>query len=433
MSEVVGAQGLGKRYTIYSNPWDRFIGAVAVSKARAGRELWALREINVSVSRGKCLGVIGANGAGKSTLLKLITGVVQPTVGSLNMGGKVLALLELGTGFNGELTGQQNLVAVGAMLGYSQETVLSRLQAIKDFADIGDYFDRPVKIYSSGMVVRLAFSFYISLTPEILIIDEALSVGDFFFQQKCAAAMRDLKARGTTLLFVSHDMAAVQEMCDEVILLDRGRMLLSGDANTVVSSYHVMSSGQGGDANDAPYLKAGGADRFSDPDVVRRIAKIQRNDLLAGSQSVGKSGASLLGLRILNGAGDSTQSFASGDTMVMECAIRSHRDVASGNFGVLMTDDEDRTVWSVATSNQGLWFDPMQQDDVVIVSLEVVLALPPGRYHFNVGTAEVDRYDPFFAVWNDIRIRAFFIDVSPSEAILDRSGIGHLDMSVNVL
>lgn len=432
MSVVVEARGLGKRYRIYSNPWDRFVGAFAPSRVTAPRELWALRDIDVSVGAGKCLGVIGANGAGKSTLLKLLTGVVQPTVGSLLMHGKVLALLELGTGFNGELTGQQNLVAVGAMLGYSQEAVLSRLDAIRAFADIGDYFDRPVKIYSSGMVVRLAFSFYVSLKPEILIVDEALSVGDFFFQQKCAAAMRELKEQGTTLLFVSHDMAAVQEMCDEVIWLDHGRALLMGDANTVIGSYYVHTLGQGVDVADPTPTAAPEIEAISATDLADRVTEIQHDDVLGDSPSVGSHGASLLGLRVLTTNGTSTLSFPSGETMVMECAIRFHRDVACGNFGVLMTDDEDRTVWSAANSNQGIWLEPKRPGDIAIITLDVVLALPPGRYYFNIGTAEVDRYDPLFAVWNDTRIKAFSIDVVQSDATLDRSGVGYLDMSVSV-
>ncbi|MGM5025788.1 ABC transporter ATP-binding protein [Tardiphaga sp. 862_B3_N4_1] len=433
MSAIVEARGLGKRYRIYSNPWDRFVGVFVPSRAGAARELWALRDIDVSVATGKCLGVIGANGAGKSTLLKLLTGVVQPTVGSLQMHGKVLALLELGTGFNGELTGQQNLVAVGAMLGYSQETVLCRLDAIRAFADIGDYFDRPVKIYSSGMVVRLAFSFYVSLKPEILIVDEALSVGDFFFQQKCAAAMRELKEQGTTLLFVSHDMAAIQEMCDEVIWLDHGRALLTGDANTVVGSYYVRTLGQSVDEADATPAAAPEVGAVSAAHMTERVAEIQRDDVLADVPSVGSQGASLLGLRVRSANGTPTLSFPSGETMTMECAIQFHRDVPCGNFGVLMTDDEDRTVWSAANSNQGIWLEPKRQGDVAIFTLEVVLALPPGRYHFNIGTAEVDRYDPLFAVWNDTRIKAFSIDVVESDATLDRSGVAYLDMSVSVL
>lgn len=433
MNAIVEARGLGKRFRIYANPWDRFIGAVVPSRAHTARELWALQDVDVAVEPGKCLGVIGVNGAGKSTLLKLLTGVVQPTAGSLRMDGKVLALLELGTGFNGELTGRQNLVAVGAMLGYTQEEVLSRLDAIRSFADIGDYFDKPVKIYSSGMVVRLAFSFYVSLKPEILIVDEALSVGDFFFQQKCAAAMRELKEHGTTLLFVSHDMAAVQEMCDHVILLDKGRVVVAGDANTVVGSYYVRSMGQGEDPVDAASVRTSDPDHSSNPDISGHIADILRDDILAGSPSVGDRGARLLGLRIQNVSGEKAQTFLSGETLTMECAIRFERDVPCGNFGVLLTDAEDRTVWSAANSNQGIWLEPKRAGDVAIFQLDIVLALPAGRYRFNIGTAEVDRYDPLHAVWNDTRIRAFAIDVLPSDAAVDRSGVAHLDMSIDLL
>lgn len=427
---VVDAHKLGKLYKIYPSPWDRFMPG---SRSRNHKDLWAVRSVNINVAKGQCLGVIGLNGAGKSTLLKLLTGVLQPTTGSLTMNGEVLALLELGTGFNGEVSGRQNVFLTGAMLGYPQTLIAAKVQAIQDFADIGDYFEQPVKTYSSGMFVRLAFSLYVNLDPEILIVDEALSVGDFFFQQKCATAIRTLKERGTTILFVSHDSAAVHELCDEVILLDHGRVLVRGDANSVIGRYHTLSSSSRPGLVESASRNESSAAITIETSLKARIEAIKADDVLAGFAAVVTPQASLVALRMLDETGTPTNRFPSGSVLRMEAVVEAHHAIAHANFGVLLADDQDRAVWSAATSNQDVWFGPMTKSDLIVVCMNLTLDLPPGRYTFNVATGEVDPYDAAFVVWNDTRLKGLTIDVLASDLFADRSGIAYLGMAICAL
>lgn len=209
----------------------------------AEAQYWALTDVNFQVRKGEAVGVIGRNGAGKSTLLQLLTGVLEPTSGTVNVSGRVGALLELGAGFNPELTGRENIHLSGAVLGMSAAEVASRIDAIEAFADIGEYIDHPVKTYSSGMLVRLAFSVQVHMEPDILIVDEALSVGDMFFQQKCMSKIREIIGSGVTLFFVSHSINAVKSICQRAIFLEHGKLVADGSAEDVCEAYqNSMSS-----------------------------------------------------------------------------------------------------------------------------------------------------------------------------------------------
>jgi len=435
MSELaIAGTDLGKRYSVYANPWDRFLSWVPGRAHSPPIERWAFRGVDLAVAPGQCLGVIGRNGAGKSTLLKVLTGVVQASTGSLDIRGKVLALLELGTGFNGELSGRDNVLLSGALLGYPSEVLEARMDAIRDFADIGEYFDRPVKTYSSGMYVRLAFSLYVNLEPEIFIVDEALSVGDFFFQQKCAAAMRAIKARDTTIVFVSHDASAVQELCDEVMLLEGGQVLLRADAQSAISRYHTLSSVPQGPVGDpSPGNSVDRPPRPRDPRLEARIGEIVSADLIGAAEAIGVGGARLLGLRIVDEAGQACSRFASGSRMRVECALRALQYIAYANIGLQIADDQDRPIWSAATSNQDAWFGSVDKGDEVVVVAEVRLDLPPGSYRCNVAVGEVDPYDASVAIFHDLRVNAFGIDIVASPHSVDRDGMIYLDMAMSAL
>jgi lipopolysaccharide transport system ATP-binding protein len=211
-------EGVAKCFHFYANPWHRALDWLPFQEQRRSTEIWALQDISFTVPRGRGLGVIGRNGSGKSTLLKILTGVLKPTRGRVQSSGRILALLELGAGFNAEMTGRQNVLASCHLLGFPAEYAESRMADIQSFAEIGEYFDRPIKTYSAGMFVRLAFSIYLFFDPDILIVDEVLAVGDLFFQQKCARAVRAILDRGTTLFYDSHDMSSVQNFCDDAIL-----------------------------------------------------------------------------------------------------------------------------------------------------------------------------------------------------------------------
>lgn len=232
--------GLGKAYKQYPTRWSRLIEWILPFSGTRHQLKWVLKDVSFCVASGEALGIIGINGAGKSTLLKMITGTTQATTGHVEMGGRVSAMLELGMGFHLDFTGRQNCFMAGQLLGLSVEEIAELMPAIESFAEIGDYIDQPVRVYSSGMQVRLAFSVATARRPDILIVDEALSVGDAYFQHKSFQRIREFRKQGTTLLLVSHDMNAIQSICDRALLLNDGRLIMEGDPEAVTDYYNAM-------------------------------------------------------------------------------------------------------------------------------------------------------------------------------------------------
>jgi len=237
---AISVTNLGKAYKKYANRWSRLAEWVSLNYRPRHSLKWVLRDINFNVMPGEAVGIIGINGAGKSTLLKMITGTTQPTTGSVSITGRVAALLELGMGFHPDFTGRQNAFMAGQLLGYSMEEIAHLMPAIEKFAEIGEYIDLPVRVYSSGMQMRLAFSVATASRPDILIVDEALSVGDSYFQHKSFARIRDFREQGTTLLLVSHDKAAIQAVCDRAILLNAGSLAMEGEPEAVMEYYNAL-------------------------------------------------------------------------------------------------------------------------------------------------------------------------------------------------
>lgn len=251
---LISVDDTSKKYKLYDSPLDRLKESLHPFRRKYHRDFWALRDISFEVRRGECFGIIGVNGSGKSTLLQMICGTLRSTIGQVEVNGRISALLELGSGFNPEMPGRDNVYLQGAILGYSRNEMEEKFQRIVDFADIGGFIDQPVKTYSSGMMVRLAFSVAIQVDPEILIVDEALSVGDVFFQSKCFQRLEELRDRGVTILLVSHAMSTILDMCQRVILLDKGRVVCQGDAKTTVEAYtrHVATLNGARDISTAP-------------------------------------------------------------------------------------------------------------------------------------------------------------------------------------
>lgn len=234
---AIRVQNLTKMYKLYDKPTDRLVESLGLSKKKCYKEHYALNGINMVVNQGETVGIIGTNGSGKSTILKIITGVLTPTSGNVEINGRISALLELGAGFNMEYTGLENVYLNGTMIGFSREEIDEKIDAILEFADIGEFIHQPVKTYSSGMFVRLAFAVAINIEPEILIVDEALSVGDVFFQAKCYRKFEEFKKMGKTILFVSHDLASVNKYCDRVILLNKGVKVDEGNPKEIIDLY----------------------------------------------------------------------------------------------------------------------------------------------------------------------------------------------------
>ncbi|HLC19241.1 MAG TPA: ABC transporter ATP-binding protein [Thermodesulfobacteriota bacterium] len=237
---AISVKNLSKSYRMYGAPSERLKELLHPFGKKYHREFWALKDVSLEIKRGETVGIVGRNGSGKSTLLQVICGVMPPTKGTVNVRGRISALLELGAGFHREFTGRENVYMSGAIMGYSAKEMGRRFKEIADFADIGAFIDQPVKTYSSGMHVRLAFSVAISVEPDILVVDEALAVGDEAFQRKCYSRIHDMQKRGATILFVTHSASVVVDLCNKAMLFEKGELLLGGAPKTVVAKYHKL-------------------------------------------------------------------------------------------------------------------------------------------------------------------------------------------------
>ena len=252
MSEyAISVEHISKVYKLYRGKADRLKDALHLTRQKNYDEFYALSDVNFTVKKGETVGLIGTNGAGKSTLLKLLTGVLTPSEGQIEVNGKVSALLELGAGFNGEYTGLENIYFNGTLMGYTKEQMEKKVPEILEFAGIGDYVYQPVKTYSSGMFARLAFALAINVEPDILVVDEALSVGDIYFQSRCFKKMDDIKKNGTTILLVTHDMSSVIKYCDKVVLLNHGKVVKEGNPKQMVDIYKKILVNQYDENEDA--------------------------------------------------------------------------------------------------------------------------------------------------------------------------------------
>ena len=257
-----------KIYKLYDKPSDRIKEAMGFGRGKHHRKHHALKGVNMTIRQGECVGIIGTNGSGKSTILKIITGVLTPSRGEVKVNGRISALLELGAGFNMEYNGIENIYLNGTMIGFSEKEIDEKMDAILEFADIGEYVYQPVKTYSSGMFVRLAFAVAINIEPEILIVDEALSVGDVFFQAKCYHKFEEFKQMGKTIVFVSHDLSSISKYCDRVVLLNQGTKLGEGEPKQMIDIYKQVLVGQ----YTVPDLESGHGSLLDDEDLRRAAA-----------------------------------------------------------------------------------------------------------------------------------------------------------------
>jgi lipopolysaccharide transport system ATP-binding protein len=356
---AIRAESLSKCYQIYDQPRDRLKQFVYPRLTRiAGlpprqyfREFWALRDITFEVERGETVGIIGRNGSGKSTLLQIICGTLNPTGGRIETSGRIAALLELGSGFNPEFTGRENVYMNGAVLGLSKEEIDARFDAIAEFADIGDFIEQPIKTYSSGMLVRLAFSVSINVDPDIFIIDEALSVGDELFQRKCFSRIEAMRAAGATILFVSHSGSQVVELCDRAILLDSGEKLAAGYPKTIVSQYQrlLYAPQESRDAIRDQLRSAGndGEDLVSEtdgasvpPGLVKAVVEMDEvYDPNLRSQSTieyESQGVFIEAPRILTETGEPVNCLVSGRIYRYEYMVQFRRGANNVRFGMLI-------------------------------------------------------------------------------------------------
>ncbi len=391
-TRVIRVSNITKTYHLYESPADRLKEAFHPFRKKYYHPFDALRDVSFEMQRGEAVGIIGRNGSGKSTLLKIVSGVVTPTAGNVEINGRLAALLELGAGFNPEFTGRQNIYFNGAILGFSKAEMDARFDEIVDFADIGEFIDQPVKTYSSGMYVRLAFAVQVCVNPEVLIVDEALSVGDVFFQQKCFARMREILANGTTCLFVSHDVIAIQNLCQRTCLLQNGRIAFLGDSKEAVSRYFgTIGERIQKRAKELVHVKHSLQKvELSVSDIVCANSTniLVHNVLQKDMPRHGAYGVELIAARITDRMGRDTMEVEMLQSLTFSLLLQANEAIVDPSAGIHLFDRLGNLVFAAGTRQLGHHLPDLASGEYLVVTLKLTLNVQPGEYTFSLGTSE---------------------------------------------
>jgi ABC-type polysaccharide/polyol phosphate transport system ATPase subunit len=432
---VIDVQGLGKAYHVYEQPRDRLKQMLSMGRRRYYREFWALRGIDLQVRRGQTVGIIGRNGSGKSTLLQVICGTLQPSEGRVAVDGRIAALLELGAGFNPEYTGRDNVYLYGSVLGMDRPSIDAKLQQILDFAEIGEFIDLPVKTYSSGMYVRLAFSVAINVDPDILVVDEALAVGDGRFQHRCMARIRQLQQSGVSILYVSHDTEGVKRLCDHVVVLQDGRIVNQGAPLHMSNWYLALMTADydlgklreieaAAQARDAESDGADGADRaisVSRPQDAGPLAIAQADQAAAPLPAFdpaeftyfrhGDGRARILDIHAVGADGQRTGIAYLGDTVTIRMTVEFLDDQADYLIGLLVRDRLGTDIIALNSFQERITLPPAARGERFVYTWRFPLDIRPGHYSLCPNVA----YDQYRHEWLDYIDNATILRVADRE------------------
>ena len=373
---VISVRDVGKVYRIYDRPQDRLKQMLFARLGRSyGRDFCALKGVTFEVQRGEALGIIGRNGSGKSTLLQILAGILTPTWGQMRVQGRVAALLELGSGFNPEFTGRENVYLNASLFGMSKKQTDAHFHEIASFAEIGEFIDQPVKTYSSGMIVRLAFSVQTAIEPEVLIIDEALSVGDIFFQQKCARRMRELREKGTTLLFVSHDMGVVRDLCQRAAYLKKGELAYLGNSAQAIQSY--FQEGKSAESINSRTSAASGV--LGESQIMEKLRPLA---CWTGDPSEGpvRKDARLLGVALLDDQRVPTSKVTMGDVLIL-WVVFQHVSPEPIEVSVVIKNRYDQIVSSFGSYTLGLTVEKLPSE-ASLFEMRISATIEAGLYTF---------------------------------------------------
>ncbi len=377
----ISIQGLGKAYKQYPGRWDRLLEWLSPGRGPRHQLHWVLQDISFQIAPGEAVGIIGINGAGKSTLLKMIAGTTRPTLGSVSMHGRVAALLELGIGFHPDFSGRQNAYMAGQLLGYSTAQLHELMPAIEAFAEIGEYIDLPVRTYSSGMQMRLAFSVATAIRPDILIVDEALSVGDAYFQHKSFDRIRSFRQQGTTLLLVSHDRQAIQSICDRAILLNAGRIELEGPPEQVMDYYNALLAEKSNS----------------------RLQQWQQDD--GRVQTVSGTGEATVSLiQLLNSAGQPVDSINVGEAVVLQVVADIHHDIPRLVLGYGIKDRLGQVMYGTNTHFTDGALSDLTAGQQVTYDIAFDAHLGPGSYSVQTALVSTDTHLVDNYEWRDLAL-----------------------------
>ncbi|MBU0673200.1 MAG: ABC transporter ATP-binding protein [Proteobacteria bacterium] len=375
MESRIRATNISKCFRLYSDPMSRLKEALWRGRRSYHQDFWALREISLSIDEGSTVGVIGRNGSGKSTLLQMIAGILTPTSGELEVTGRVAALLELGSGFDPDFTGRENVFMNGSILGLTQKEMSERFADIEKFAEIGPFIDQPVKLYSSGMFVRLAFATAINVDPDILLVDEALAVGDVVFQHRCMSKIREIQQKGKTIFFVSHDIGAVQKLCTKAILLEQGRIVCMGDPDEVIQEYYKIIWNAEDKYSEphqpSPSPQTVESEIVTEPD----LEEVTRFDRRFGNRT-----GEIIGFSLADGTGRSRQTFTGGDQIRFSLVVRCKERIEMPMAGFVIKDLLGNELIKTNTDAEGFHLKPCPEGTTVKVTFAFVLP------HFRSGS-----------------------------------------------
>lgn len=430
---AISVMDVSKIYRLYDKPIDRLKEALSPTHKKYHKEFFALDKLNFNVEKGSTVGIIGTNGSGKSTILKIITGVLNPSTGSVKVDGNISALLELGAGFNSDYTGIENIYMNGTMMGFSREEMEKKLPEILEFADIGDFVYQPVKTYSSGMFVRLAFALAINVEPEILIVDEALSVGDVFFQSKCYAKMEEIRKKGTTILMVTHDMGSIIKYCDKVVLLNKGKFLAEGSARDMVDLYKKILAGQfdetsmelsdfnSGVVEDLANIKRSKEDTFMKTTNELMKAKMTINPSLT---EYGDGRAGIVDFGIVDAKGSISNLLMKGEYFYIKEKIRFNSKIKSPIFTYTIKDKKGTELSGTNTMLEAAKVEEVDEGDIYEVSFKQKMTLQGGEYLLSMSCTGFEE--------GDLQVYHRLYDVASITVISNKNTVGIFDMESEV-
>lgn len=402
---AIRVSNLKKIYKLYDKPSDRLKEVFGIGKKKHS-EHYALNGVDLTIKQGETVGIIGTNGSGKSTILKIITGVLSPTAGEVEVNGRISALLELGAGFNMEYNGIENIYLNGTMIGFSKKEIDAKMKDILDFADIGEYVYQPVKTYSSGMFVRLAFAVAINIEPEILIVDEALSVGDVFFQAKCYHKFEEFKKMGKTIVFVSHDLSSISKYCDRVILLNQGNKLGEGSPKEMIDTYKRVLVGQ--------YEAADTMDMNFD--VESKTDIVVNPDLL----EYGTKAASIEEFYITDDRGVRSTAIIKGNEFSIHMKVRFTQDIPAPIFAFSFKNVIGVEITGTNTMVEKAFLSAVKKDEIKEITFTQNMSLQGGEYLLSLGVTgyEGDKFEVYHRLYDALNV----------SVISDKNTVGYYDM-----
>ena len=423
---IINVEHLDKMYKLYNRQRDRVKDALGLGrKEQLYKEHYALRDVSMQVRRGETVGIIGTNGSGKSTILKIITGVLSPTSGTVEINGRISALLELGAGFNMEFTGIENVYLNGTMNGFSEEEIDGRLEAILEFADIGEFVNQKVKTYSSGMFVRLAFALAINIDPEILVVDEALSVGDVFFQNKCYHKFEEFKKNGKTILFVSHDLSSISKYCDRVILLNQGEKMAEGQPKEIIDMYKKVLVNQTSSA-------MSGSEKVDENG--RLISSLNRNvkdglwksymTLNPSNDTYGSGLAEIEDFCLIDNSGNISNTVIKGDTYSVKVKAVFHASISEPILAVSVKNRMGVEITGTNTMFEKLSTGECRDGDEIVAVFSQKMMLQGGDYLISLGL--VGYREGNFTVYHRL------YDIFNVQVISSKDTVGYYDMDSEV-